>query len=80
MVVLFAQAPLPRVGHVLDLVAQVVLASLRSLSGTPFAVLANEDMVLHSALHLLMSDELRGGIRDLFDIRMSPLMLVRHLA
>lgn len=45
-----------------------VLASARPLPGTPFAVLAREDMVLHSALHLLMSDELRGGIRDLFDI------------
>ncbi len=31
-------------------------------------VLSPEDMVLHSAVHLVVSDELRGGLRDLFDI------------
>ena len=31
-------------------------------------VLAPADMLLHSAAHLLVSDELRGGLRDLFDI------------
>lgn len=45
-----------------------VLAAAHPLPDTPFHVLCNEDLVLHSALHLLMSDELRGGIRDLYDI------------
>ncbi len=31
-------------------------------------VLAPADMVLHSAVHLVVADELRGGLRDLFDI------------
>ena len=31
-------------------------------------VLAPADMLLHSAAHLLVSDELRGGLRDLYDI------------
>ncbi len=32
------------------------------------SVLAPADMLLHSAAHLVVSDELRGGLRDLFDI------------
>ena len=31
-------------------------------------VLAPADMLLHCAAHLLVSDELRGGLRDLFDL------------
>ena len=31
-------------------------------------VLSPADMVLHSAVHLVVADELRGGLRDLFDI------------
>ncbi len=53
-------------------VAPVVARSLR-VAGTPFQVLAPTDRVLHSTLHLLMSDELRGGIRDLYDIHASCL-------
>ncbi len=53
-------------------VAPVIARSLR-VAGTPFHVLAPTDRVLHSALHLLMSDELRGGIRDVYDIHVSCL-------
>lgn len=34
----------------------------------PFFRLSRRDQVLHSATHLFMSDELRGGLRDLHDI------------
>lgn len=53
-------------------VAPVIERSTR-VAGTPFCVLAPTDRVLHSALHLLMSDELRGGIRDVYDIHVSCL-------
>ncbi len=33
-----------------------------------FRILCPEDLVLHSASHLLFSDELRGGLRDLWDM------------
>jgi hypothetical protein len=48
--------------------AAPLIARAQPVSGTPFHVLSAPDRVLHSALHLLMSDELRGGIRDLYDI------------
>lgn len=48
--------------------AAPLIARAQPVAGTPFHVLAAPDRVLHSALHLLMSDELRGGIRDLYDI------------
>ena len=48
-------------------IASIVEAA-RPLPDTPFHVLCDEDLILHSALHLVMSDELRGGIRDLYDI------------
>jgi hypothetical protein len=38
--------------------------------GTVFSMLSPPDMVLHSATHLFMSDELRGGLRDLVDMHM----------
>tara|TARA_R110001599_G_scaffold13969_5_gene61801 strand:+ start:6496 stop:7593 length:1098 start_codon:yes stop_codon:yes gene_type:complete len=53
-------------------VAPVIERSER-VAGTPFYVLAPTDRVLHSALHLMMSDELRGGIRDLYDIHVACL-------
>lgn len=53
-----------------------MIARSQEVAGTPFRVLAPSDMVLHSVLHLLMSDELRGGIRDLFDIH----SLCQHFA
>lgn len=45
-------------------------AGLVAVPGTPFSVLSPTDMVLHSATHLFMSDELRGGLRDLVDMHM----------
>jgi hypothetical protein len=50
--------------------ADKLWAGLVAVPGTPFSVLAPTDMVLHSATHLFMSDELRGGLRDLVDIHM----------
>ncbi|MEQ8515060.1 MAG: nucleotidyltransferase family protein [Chromatocurvus sp.] len=38
------------------------------LGDTAFYRLSRRDQVLHSATHLFMSDELRGGLRDLHDI------------
>ena len=48
--------------------AAPLIARAQPVSGTPFHVLAAPDRVLHSALHLLMSDELRGafGIFTIF--------------
>ena len=40
----------------------------RPLPGGKLWVLSPADMVIHSAVHLLVSDELRGGLKDLFDI------------
>lgn len=34
-----------------------------------FSVLSDEDMFIHSAVHLLFNDELRGGIRDIVDMK-----------
>lgn len=38
------------------------------IPGTRLFTLSAADMVLHSAAHLFVSDELRGGLRDLVDI------------
>ncbi len=35
-----------------------------------FHILCPTDMVLHSACHLLFNDELRGGLRDLWDMKL----------
>lgn len=43
---------------------------LSPVPGTCFSVLSPADMFLHSATHLFMSDELRGGLRDLVDMQM----------
>lgn len=50
--------------------ADKLFAELVPVPGTPFTVLSPTDMVLHSATHLFMSDELRGGLRDLVDMHM----------
>jgi hypothetical protein len=50
--------------------ADELFAELVAVPGTPFSVLSPTDMVLHSATHLFMSDELRGGLRDLVDMHM----------
>lgn len=40
-----------------------------AVQDSPFSVLERRDQILHSAAHLTMSDELRGGLRDAYDIR-----------
>jgi len=47
-----------------------LFTDLVPVPGTPFSVLSPTDMVLHSATHLFMSDELRGGLRDLVDMQL----------
>ena len=44
--------------------------SLVPLADSCFSILSPQDMFLHSATHLFMSDELRGGLRDLVDMQM----------
>jgi len=56
--------------------AAVLFECLQPVTGTPFYRLSNEDLVLHSAVHLVMSDELRGGIGDVWDIT----LLCRHFS
>ena len=41
-----------------------------AIEGTPFLRLCDEDLVLHSATHLFFNDELRGGLRDLWDLHL----------
>ncbi len=41
-----------------------------------FHILCPTDMVLHSACHLLFNDELRGGLRDIWDMK----LLCEHYA
>ncbi|RTZ76653.1 MAG: hypothetical protein DSZ02_00720 [Gammaproteobacteria bacterium] len=48
--------------------AEKLWEQARPLEEKGLRVLAPADMLLHSAAHLLVSDELRGGLRDLFDI------------
>jgi hypothetical protein len=47
-----------------------LMARVRPLSaGTQLATLAPEDMVLHSAVHLLQEGEFATGLRDLLDLK-----------
>lgn len=39
------------------------------IAGTPFYRLSDEDLIIHTLCHLLISDEARGGLSDLYDIR-----------
>lgn len=39
------------------------------LPNSRFSILCDEDMFIHSAVHLLFNDELRGGIRDIVDMK-----------
>lgn len=50
--------------------AERLFESVLPLPGSCFSVLSPQDMFLHSATHLFMSDELRGGLRDLVDMQM----------
>lgn len=54
--------------HRFSVDAQALLKKARPLGDTMFFALSREDQILHSATHLIMSDELRGGLRDMHDI------------
>lgn len=54
--------------HRFSVNAAQLLAGIRPLDGTPFHLLSRFDQLLHSATHLMMNDELRGGLRDVHDI------------
>lgn len=45
-----------------------LFARARPIAGTRFLVLAPEDMLLHSALHLLQEGQFEHGLRDLLDL------------
>lgn len=47
---------------------EVIERSIR-LPNSRLSVLCDEDMFIHSAVHLLFNDELRGGIRDIVDMK-----------
>ena len=48
--------------------AQELLAASQQLPDGPYRILAPEDMVLHSAAHLLQDDDFSGGVRGLLDL------------
>lgn len=48
--------------------ADKLLAASQPLPDSPYRVLAPEDMVLHSAAHLLQDDDFSGGVRGLLDL------------
>jgi hypothetical protein len=50
--------------------SSLLFVDLVPVQGTTYTTLSPSDMVLHSATHLFMSDELRGGLRDLVDMHM----------
>lgn len=54
--------------------ARLLLAQARAIPGTPFAVLAPIDMVLHAMTHLLYGGEMDDALRELVDI----VDLLRH--
>jgi hypothetical protein len=53
---------------------ELLSASVRIVGSDSLATLSPRDMVLHSALHLLVNDDLSHGLRDLSDID----LLLRH--
>lgn len=56
--------------HRLKVDAARLLEAATPVAGTPFHALDLRDQILHSATHLTMSDELRGGLRDMHDIKL----------
>jgi len=50
--------------------AEMLFSDAVKLPNSSFSVLSPVDRLLHSATHLLYNDELRGGIRDLADMRL----------
>ncbi len=51
----------PDAGPILDAAVPV--------EGTPYWVLSNADIVLHGAVHLMVSDEMADKLRDLWDLK-----------
>ena len=58
--------------------SSLLFADLVPVEGTVFTTLSPVDMLLHSATHLFMSDELRGGLRDLVDMHVLSMHFSRH--
>ena len=56
--------------------AALLLESARKVDGFELKVLAPQDMVLHTSVHLFQDGEVAGGLRDLTDIN----DLLRHFA
>jgi hypothetical protein len=56
--------------HRLKVDAARLLDAVTPVTDTPFHTLDIRDQILHSATHLTMSDELRGGLRDMHDIKL----------
>jgi hypothetical protein len=50
-------------------IGQLIKAA-KPLAGSRFSVLCDEDLFIHSAVHLLFNEELRGGIRDIVDLKL----------
>lgn len=53
-----------------------LVAAARPVPGSPYRVLANEDIVLHAMTHLMFADEIADKLRDLVDIH----DLLRHFS
>lgn len=50
--------------------ADLLIEQAIPLANSRFSILCPHDMFLHSATHLFMNDELRGGLRDLMDMHL----------
>jgi len=50
--------------------AGLLIEAATPLANSRFSILCPHDMFLHSATHLFMNDELRGGLRDLMDMHL----------
>lgn len=48
--------------------ADPIIEQAQAVEGSPLRTLSSADQILHSATHLTMSDELRGGLRDVHDL------------
>lgn len=49
--------------------ARLLVAASRPVAGSPWRVLAPQDMFIHSAVHLFHEGELNNGLRDLYDLQ-----------
>ena len=59
----------PPTGRI-KLASPLLFEALEPLDSSPFYTLSPQDMFLHSAVHLFINDELRGGLRDLVDMHL----------